>query len=63
MAQDGTPPSTLSLPDNAQSAGAGGSKQDVLKQLAESGGGDGSLFQQLTSNPFFTAVCYIPVRQ
>lgn len=31
------------------------SKEQALKSLAEGGGGDGSIFQQLTSNPFFTA--------
>lgn len=31
------------------------SKEQALKSLAESGSGDGSIFQQLTSNPFFTA--------
>jgi chaperone BCS1 len=30
-------------------------KENALKQLAGGGGGDGSIFQQLTSNPFFTA--------
>ena len=31
------------------------SKEQALKSLAEGGSGDGSIFQQLTSNPFFTA--------
>lgn len=37
-----------------------GSSQDALKQFAESASsGDGTFFQQLTSNPFFTAVCKV----
>jgi chaperone BCS1 len=31
------------------------SKEQALKSLATGGSGDGSIFQQLTSNPFFTA--------
>ncbi|KAG9989389.1 hypothetical protein KCU98_g1920, partial [Aureobasidium melanogenum] len=31
------------------------SKEQALKSLADGGSGDGSIFQQLTSNPFFTA--------
>lgn len=31
------------------------SKNEALKQLAESAGGDGSIFSQLAANPFFTA--------
>lgn len=31
------------------------SKEQAIKSLAEGGSGDGSIFQQLTSNPFFTA--------
>lgn len=34
------------------------SKEHAIKQLTESAGGDGSIFQQLASNPFFTAVCH-----
>ncbi|KAK3100841.1 Complex III assembly protein translocase and chaperone, partial [Teratosphaeriaceae sp. CCFEE 6253] len=30
-------------------------RQDVVKQLAALGGGDGSITAQLLSNPFFTA--------
>lgn len=43
-----TVPPALSLP-------ATQSKEQALKSLAGSGSGDGSIFQQLTSNPFFTA--------
>ena len=32
------------------------SKQDLIKQLGENVGGDGSIFSQLAGNPFFTAV-------
>lgn len=33
-------------------------QDQAIKQFTERvGGGDGSIFQQLTSNPFFTAVC------
>ena len=32
-----------------------GGKEDVVKKLAESGGGDGGVVAQLLSNPFFTA--------
>ena len=31
------------------------SKEDIIKQLATADGGDGSVFTQLLSNPFFTA--------
>ena len=35
---------------------AKGNKEDALRQLAEAGAkGDGTIFSQLTSNPFFTA--------
>ena len=30
-------------------------KQDAIKQLAEIGNNDGSVWSQLLSNPFFTA--------
>jgi len=33
------------------------SKAEAIKQLTENAG-EGSLFQQLASNPFFTAVCF-----
>ena len=33
-------------------------QDQAIKQLTERvGAGDGTIFQQLTSNPFFTAVC------
>ena len=32
------------------------SKDQAIKQLTESTNGDGSIFQQLAGNPFFTAV-------
>lgn len=31
-------------------------KQQALDQLAKAASGDGTIFQQLASNPFFTAV-------
>lgn len=37
------------------------SKNEALKQLAESAGGDGSIFSQLAANPFFTAVCLMVI--
>lgn len=36
--------------------GSVGSKDQIVKQLTEKVGGDGLIFQQLASNPFFTAV-------
>lgn len=37
--------------------GPGGAKEAALKQFTEGvRGGDGSFFQQLAGNPFFTAV-------
>ena len=39
----------------APSLPAASTKEQALKSLAGSGSGDGSIFQQLTSNPFFTA--------
>ncbi|THZ93312.1 hypothetical protein D6C82_08943 [Aureobasidium pullulans] len=43
------------IPPPASSAAVPPSKEQALKSLAEGGAGDGSIFQQLTSNPFFTA--------
>lgn len=43
------------IPPPASSAAVPPSKEQALKSLAEGGTGDGSIFQQLTSNPFFTA--------
>ncbi|PPJ52691.1 hypothetical protein CBER1_10827 [Cercospora berteroae] len=44
------PPSVPSPPPDPRTA-----KQDALQQLAEAGSGDGSVWSQLLSNPFFTA--------
>lgn len=35
--------------------GAVSTKEDAIRQLVASGGGDGSIFAQLSNNPFFTA--------
>ncbi|KAM3421476.1 hypothetical protein BST61_g1869 [Cercospora zeina] len=45
-----SPPSPPSPPLDPRTA-----QQDAIKQLAEAGSGDGSVWSQLLSNPFFTA--------
>jgi len=56
MAQDASQIASTTSVKDVQ--GGVGNRQDALKQFAESAGGDGTFFQQLTSNPFFTAVCF-----
>lgn len=48
-------PNAVNTLPPASSPGAVTSKEQALKSLAEGGAGDGSIFKQLTSNPFFTA--------
>ena len=43
------------VPPAADSPPALPSKEEAIKSFARGGSGDGSIFQQLTSNPFFTA--------
>lgn len=52
MEQDVAKTSPLTVADQAQVS----PKQHALEQLSKSATGDGSVFQQLASNPFFTAV-------
>ncbi|GAB7352553.1 hypothetical protein MBLNU459_g2938t3 [Dothideomycetes sp. NU459] len=53
MEQNAAKSSPLTDSNTAVSPAVG--KEQVLKQLTEGAGGDGSIFQQLASNPFFTA--------
>lgn len=56
MGKDAAQASSLTSAD----AGTTAPRDEAIQQLVDGVRTDGSIFQQLASNPFFTAVCVLP---